>query len=374
MIALFISNDPSIFMRDSAARERMRRYAEAIGELHVVSSAPRGAERTREGGLTLYPIAPGAFRLVRQLRVARRVARECRAEVVSSQDPFEHGLIARIVARACRAGFHVQVHTDFLSPHFLAGSIKNRIRALMADRILIRADAIRVVSVRIAKDLVARYGTRIKEPSVLPIAPGIHPDAPVALPPHEFSFVCLYVGRLEREKRAQDVVEAVKEARKKHSSVGLFIAGLGREERRLKALVRREHLTDVVIFLGERPDVLGLMRSAHALVQASAYEGYGRTLLEAAIARLPIISTEVGVIGSVLMPEREVLAAPVADTYSLARQLLRLVEDEQLRRALIVNAEAAALAHLAPLQSLPELVAEDLLRALGAPGNQGGVG
>ncbi len=372
MIALFISNDPSIFDATSPARARMRRYAEAIGELHVVSKAPRAARLSREGGLTLHPVAPGLGSLFFMWRVAKRVAQECRVEVVSAQDPFEHGLIAQNVARHAGARLHVQLHTDMLSPYFAEGSLKNRIRVLIANLVLPHADAIRVVSERMRQGLVARFGRRIAAPAVLPIAPEIRTGEPVAFPPHAFSFVLLYAGRLAPEKRIPDVLHALKEVRRKHPSVGLFIAGSGSEERRLAALVRSEHLTDAVVFLGERgADALGLMKSAHALVQASAYEGYGRTLLEAALARLAIVSTEVGIIGSVLVPEREALATPVADVHMLARQILRLIEDEQLRPALVVNAEAAALAHLAPLQDLPRLVAEDLARALAAPGNRG---
>ena len=42
---------------------------------------------------------------------------------------------------------------------------------------------------------------------------------------------------------------------------------------------------DRVVFLGWRSDARGLMQSANAFIQASAYEGYGIALIEAARRR-----------------------------------------------------------------------------------------
>ncbi len=72
MKVLFISNDPSVFDPQSATRARMRTYATAIGELHILSSAPRGSARTDEGTLHLHPVfAPKLFRIRALTKLAR---------------------------------------------------------------------------------------------------------------------------------------------------------------------------------------------------------------------------------------------------------------------------------------------------------------
>lgn len=362
MRALFVSNDASTFDEASASRARMREYAAAIGELHVVSAGPRGAKALQEGPLFLHPVAPGFFRLFRLMRTASRVARDRAVDVVSAQDPFEHGFIARRAVRGTKARLHIQVHTDLASTHFAEGSMKNRIRLMLADRVLPEADGIRTVSKRVRDGLVTRYGERIADPSVLPIAPAPVADPPVALPPLPFSFTLLSVGRLEPEKRLEDAMEALSIVRKKYPGTGLVVVGSGREESRLRAKAKSAGLDGAVAFLGARTDANGLMRTANAFIQASAYEGYGRTLVEAAVARVPIVTTEVGIVGDVLVPEREVLACAPGDIPGLAAQVTRLIEDNQLRRALTVNAEAAVLAHLGHYQNLAGLVAEDLMR------------
>ena len=105
------------------------------------------------------------------------------------------------------------------------------------------------------------------------------------------------------------------------------------------------------------------MGSAQAFIQASAYEGYGRTLIEAALARFPIITTDVGIVGEVFKDQTEVLVAPVADPKALARYIVRFIEDNRVRQELPTSAAAAAQEHLSSVGDLPTRIFEDLTRA-----------
>lgn len=373
MKILFVSNDPSLFVAESASRVRMRTYAAAIGELHILSSAGKDAKEEKDGNLFLHPIhSLKLFRVSILTHRARVLIKKYDIEIVSAQDPFEHGLAAFRATRGTSAKLHVQVHTDFLSPwfvksgswHALRISLLNRYRRKIADRVLPEADGIRVVSERVKASLVARYGTRIPDPAVIPVV--VDPIAPVPaqLPSHAFTFALIAVGRLEPEKRTQDILTALKLVIVRYPMVGLFIVGAGRERRRLEKIVHSLSLGEHVIFLGERPDARALMGSAHAFIQASAYEGYGRTLVEAALARVPIITTNVGIVGEVLKDSEEVLSVPVADPIALSRCIIELVEDGAIRQQLPMRAETVVRTHLAAVGDLPTSIAADLRRLI----------
>lgn len=375
MKILFISNDPLIFNPTSAERARMRAYAVAIGEVHILSAAPSGATAVSEGGLHLYPIhAPRIFRTHVLAKRAHALILSQGIEVVSAQDPFEHGLAALRAARGTGARLHIQVHTDFLSPWFVkSGTMRssrahapviNRLRRRWADRALPAAAGIRVVSERVKASLIARYGNRIPVPSVIPILVDSIVPVPVPLPAHPFTFALITVGRLEPEKRIEDILAALKLVLVHYPMVGLFIVGSGREEVRLKRLAHTLGLANKVIFLGNRTDARGLMGSAHAFVQASAYEGYGRTLIEAALAKVPIITTDVGIVGEVFKGYEDVLSAPVADPTALSLHIVGILEDENVRVELPIHAEATARAHLLSKGDLATRVAADLAQAL----------
>ncbi|MDE2021701.1 MAG: glycosyltransferase [Patescibacteria group bacterium] len=375
MKALFVSNDPTIFDPTSSTRARMHAYAAAIGELHIVSAAFPGARDEQEGNLFLHPIHPLKIFRVRALtKRARALISEYGIEVVSAQDPFEHGLAALRAVRGTSARLHIQVHTDFLSPWFLkSGNLRsakvpvpflNRYRRRLADRVLPAAQGIRAVSNRVKESLVTRYGDRIAEPSVIPVAVDAAVPVPVPLPVHPFTFALIAIGRLEPEKRVEDILAALKMVCSKYPMIGLFIVGEGRERARLERMTHSLALQEKVVFLGNRSDARGLMRSAHVFIQASAYEGYGRTLIEAALAKIPIITTDVGIVGEVFKGYEDMLVAPVADPVALSRHIMGFIEDNSVRQELPIHAAETALAHLNAAGDVSARIAEDLERTL----------
>lgn len=369
MKPLFIANDPSIFREGSGARIRMRAYADTFGELHILARAARNCTIT-DGPLTLHGVA--TLKVLAPLALARHGSRLIRAhgiDIVSAQDPFEHGWAALRAVRGTAAALHVQAHTDFLSPWFTdpRGVASGRMRALnrqrvkLADRVLPHADGIRVVSKRIKTSIEKRYGEKLKTaPVVIPLT--VSPEVPAAVPlpePH-YPFSLVTVSRLEPEKRIDDILAALGQIHARYPGVGLYVIGEGRERKRLEALSRKLGLSGCVQFLGDRKDAWGLLRSAHGYIQASAYEGYSRTLIEAALARVPIITTDVGIVGEVFTGFRDVLSIPPRDPNGLAVQIMGLVEDPQARHGLVIHAELVAKAHLESLPPLAEAVQQDL--------------
>ncbi len=383
MNVLFISNDPSIFNPQSAARARMRTYAQEIGSLHIISSSGSvptkvfQKEEIPEGGtLNLYAVQerkPLAFMVIKHQ--ARKIIREHGIDVVSAQDPFEYGWIAIQAIKGTSAKLHLQLHTDAFSPWFTRGTITklahsrmpllNKVRVRIADITLPKAHGIRVVSERIKDSVLKRYSKiDAKKISVIPVPVSTTLPEPVPLPEHTFSFAFMTVGRLEAEKRIEDIIRALARIHMKYPSLGLLIVGEGRERPRLEQLTRTLGLTKNILFLGDRSDAIGLMQNAQGYIQASSYEGYGRTLIEAALARIPIITTDVGVVGEVFKGYEDVLSAPPGDPATLALHMAELLEDVQARRVFVINAEKSAHTHLAAVHTSPADIAANLRTVL----------
>lgn len=375
MRVLNLGSDPSLFDETSPARARMRSYAALMEELHIVSTAGQDATEQQEGNLYLHPVHSWKLFRVRMLALrAQEIIREYGIDIVSAQDPFEHGLAALRAIEGTKAKLHVQIHTDFLSPWFVKSGnwrsprvrmpLLNKYRLRIADQVLVRASGIRVVSERVKESLIAKYGSRIPEPSVIPVSVDVLAPGPRLLPSHPFTFSLIAVGRLEPEKRIEDILTALSLVNARYPMVGLFIVGEGRDRARLERMVRTLSLKEKVVFLGNRSDARSLMASANAFIQASAYEGYGRTLIEAALAKVPIITTDVGIVGEVFKGYEDVLAVPVADPTALSLSIVGLVEDNAVRVELPLHAEATALAHLALVGDLPVRIVEDLARVV----------
>lgn len=368
MKVLFVANDPGLLVEESSVYARMQTYAVAIGTLHIVT-ASKEVQELHEGSLHIYGVKCSRLTRVRALtQKANELTIQEGIEVVSAQDPFEHGLAALRAVRGTSAKLHIQIHTDFLSPWFVRASpllvsLLNRMRIRIARKVLPHASGIRVVSERISDSLIATYGTRIVRPHVIPIQVGREVPPPVPLPEHSFSFVLITVGRLEPEKRIKDIISALHTVRDTCPNVGLVIVGDGSEKSKLRQLAHSLGLENRVVFTeGWRTDAWGLVRSADAYIQTSAYEGYGRTLIEAALAGVPLISTDVGIVGEVFTGKGDLLVAPVASPEALAIHIRTLAQNPAVCESVARAGEQTARAHLDNADTSAVAIAADLAR------------
>lgn len=101
--------------------------------------------------------------------------------------------------------------------------------------------------------------------------------------------VILSVGRLESEKDHQTSIRALISVPNAH----LAIAGTGTLLSELRALAERLGVAERVHFLGVRNDVGNLLKTADLFVQASSWEGFGISALEAMASGLPVIASDV---------------------------------------------------------------------------------
>ena len=279
MKVLFVSNDVTIFDKKSSTHARMCTYARVFDELYIISRAVQHKE-TEDGNLHLYGLRPLPTTLGRILflntltRYAHKLIVDNDIDVVSAQDPFEHGRVALRATRHTKAKLHIQVHTDFCSPFFVAESVKNRLRLRIADSVLPKANGIYVVSKRVKQGMMRRYGKHIQEPSIIPTIPTSPTPSSVPPPPfpkQPFTFVLMAVGRLEKEKRFNDAIRVIAELVERQYPAELIIVGAGREQHRLKALSRDLKIEDRIIFFGERKDISTLLKNVQVFLQTSSY-------------------------------------------------------------------------------------------------------
>ncbi len=375
MKVLFISNDPLLFVEGSAVRARMQQYASAIGELHILSRHSENVD-IPEGSLTLHGRNKDKVTGWRALaQIGTELIRTHDIEIVSAQDPFEYGYVAMKAVQGTSAKLHIQIHTDFLSPWFTRTGIfrspqvimplKNTLRRKIARRVLPKAHGIRVVSERIRESLEVIYGNSIVTPTVLPIVPTLTVPPVVPVPTTTTPFTLATIGRLEPEKRIEDILVALASIAERYPAISLVVIGDGSQRARLEEKTEELKIASRVHFLGSRKDAWGLMRSTQGYIQASAYEGYGITLVEAALARVPIITSDVGVVGEVFKGYDDVLVSPPGDPVNLAYHIIALIEDVSNREVRVRNAEHKAIEHATKYQNLPELIASDLRGVLG---------
>jgi lipopolysaccharide heptosyltransferase II len=107
----------------------------------------------------------------------------------------------------------------------------------------------------------------------------------------------------------------------------------------LEVLARRLGLRNHVEFLGNRSDIPQLLAQVDVLVMATVtQEAFGRVIIEAQAAGVPVVATKIGGIVEVIDHEKTGLLVLPKDTEAMADAVLRLLNEQKFAQGLIVNA------------------------------------
>jgi glycosyltransferase involved in cell wall biosynthesis len=140
------------------------------------------------------------------------------------------------------------------------------------------------------------------------------------LPQDAFIFGTL--GRLAINKDQKTLIEAFAKIKSQCPNAKLVIIGEGQLEAELKQQAAQLHLTDDIIFTGFVRDGFRFTKAFDVYISSSIQEAFGRVLLEAMIAKVPIIATSVNGVPEVVGDAGILINA--ADATQLADKMLNL--------------------------------------------------
>jgi glycosyltransferase involved in cell wall biosynthesis len=180
-----------------------------------------------------------------------------------------------------------------ISPYFhprasgrLLGIIKPPFERFVDKYVLRRANRVICVSEAEAGIIRERFAISNK---IVVIHPGVNADEIKDAEPFKFNGkLVLYVGRLERYKNIQRVVEAIKYL---PQDFAFYVIGEGSYRSELAAIIERNQLGARVRLLGARTDtdLYRWIKTSSLLVNLSEVESFGITVLEALAAGKPVL-------------------------------------------------------------------------------------
>jgi phosphatidyl-myo-inositol dimannoside synthase len=224
-------------------------------------------------------------------------------EVNSALQSREHTLLMRVVHRRAR---------------LLLANSRNTLDVLTASGV--RADKVRVVYPGVDTERFA---------NARPIRPT--GDGPVLLT----------VGRLQRRKGHDLVLQALPALRRRHQALRYVIVGDGEERGRLEQMVRDLGITEMVTFAGEVPlsDLPGYFAGCDVFVMPNRvhhgdFEGFGIVFLEAAAAGRPVVGGRSGGVPEAIAEGESGLLVTGDDAGELASTLEGLLADAAFRQRL----------------------------------------
>ncbi|MGW6459867.1 glycosyltransferase family 4 protein [Streptomyces sp. NPDC055078] len=156
---------------------------------------------------------------------------------------------------------------------------------------------------------------------------------PVVPPSDQSGNIIVAAGRLSREKQYEVLIRAFAKVVAERPEWTLRIYGWGPEREKLRARVRKHGLHNSVWLMGPRSPIEPEWVKGAIAVSTSRHESFGMTLVEAMRCGLPVVSTDCDYGPREIVRDGEDgLLVPVGDADAVARSLLRLIGDEELRR------------------------------------------
>ena len=228
----------------------------------------------------------------------------------------------------------IRVHTfhgHLLNGYF--GPFKRSLVVIAEKFLALFSHQLLAVGDKVRKDLLkAGIGSKSKFGLMPPgLVIGVLPDrqdSRTALSLPVESLQCAFIGRVTQIKRPDRFLDVVSEMKKRGISLDFFIAGDGELLDMCRERIKQEDLP--VTILGWQSNIERVLSSADMAVLTSDNEGTPLSLIQAGMAGLPVVTTNVGSVPEVVLDGLTGIVTRL-DVQEIAKALEKLVNDKVLR-------------------------------------------
>lgn len=201
--------------------------------------------------------------------------------------------------------------------------------------VLTRSDVAFVRDPRVIRDA---YEDSIELSKPITDAVALSDDKP-SFPPLTDPIEILFVGSFRSTKGHKYLIDALAQLQRiSNRAYRLRLVGDGPMRHQIETHAEDQGLTEHIDFLGyvsDRDRLLAIYESADVFALPSETEGFPRVLNEAMAAGLPVVTTNVGGIPTLLDDGEQALLVEPANPSALAAAIEKVVEDRELRDRLV---------------------------------------
>ena len=325
--------DKTVFQSESETCKRFCLFLEKLKEnspdaelSYIAIGASPETLPIRLGDLTLIPAHSllAAVKEIISLNSSRKIS------VLTTQSIFQDAWAAYLAGYICHCPVVVQEHNDSFDEARLERNKLKKIfkqaRQYIALKLLPLAAGIRAVNPETAELLSKRSGFKnMHRVKVIPV--------PITLVTHtsekRIEQPCLlYVGRLDPQKNVEAVLAVSRIVRKHIPDLMTVIVGDGSLRQKLET-----EAPENTVFTGwlGPTELQTAYQNASVLLVPSWYEGFGRVLLEAMAAGVPVVSSTAAGPKFIIKQDGAGLMAEAHDIEMLASHVLSILHSPETR-------------------------------------------
>jgi len=316
--ALAISLDTSLFTHEyGSAMERQLEYAKKLGSYTLIvlnNKQKQPLKSITQKNLKIIPTNSQTrwFYIVDALKIAKNVIQSNTINVLTTQDPLITGLIGVLLKKKYHLPLNIQLHSDYFNNlNWLRQSTQNLFLYPLGILILHQANSLRYDNKR-----------KMKHPFIFnPKLTKKTYQAPMYINYSDFHQTpklkkditrLISVGRLEWEKNFPMLITVVAQLIKQGKNISLTIVGGGSLKNKLQHQINQQRVQEKIKITGflKKNAVKKLLHQNDLFILSSHYEGWAMVTMEALAAGLPVIMTNVGNAGELVVNQKTGLVVP----------------------------------------------------------------
>ena len=166
----------------------------------------------------------------------------------------------------------------------------------------------------------------------------------------------VHVSNFRAVKRPLDCVEILAKVREKGGNARLIMVGDGPELSACRYRAKQLEVQEQVVFVGKQAKIVDYMAIADVFLLPSEEESFGLAALEAQACEAPVIATRIGGIPEVVTDNETGFLSNVGDTDKMAKDALKFVTDEEMRRAFGLRGRELAIARYSSERIIPQYI------------------
>jgi len=325
MKVVFIGNDKSILTGENGdARERMRLIAKHLEKLTIIIFTLKRDDLNplQEKNLEIIP-TNSSNRWHFAFDALKILSQHPDHDLISTQDPFIAGLVGVLAKLLWHKKLNIQLNNDFFDPPYFRGeNLQNHFFFWLGKGLLPFADSLRVMAKRMDKK--GKY-------FVATIATDL--DRFFQKPHAKIHRQIVTIARLAKQKNLPLLFQIAK----RFPGLKFVIIGEGEERKNLETI-----LPDNVTLAGQKnhDEVRKIVNQSDIFLLTSDYEGWGISVAEGLAAGLPIVMTDTGCAGELVIDGKiGGFVAPLGDQEKIIQAIKKLYREEKLRKNLVLSGQ-----------------------------------
>lgn len=149
-------------------------------------------------------------------------------------------------------------------------------------------------------------------------------------------FIISTICRLHYQKDVQTLIKSIKLL--ENENLRCLIVGDGPERLKLEVLTNKLKINNKVLFLGEYKNIPKILSATDIFVLSTKWEGLPLTILEAMVAKKPVIGSNVDGVNELIINNKTGLLFELGNSKELAKKILIFIKNKKMRDELSKNA------------------------------------